>query len=118
MCQYAPATLTLRRSARAINAAAAMFTTMPIPARERDGTARDVWRLEEPAYALGEEHDEHGQRQAVHPGGEDVGALEGPRCRRPWRAGPQPHRDQRECQRAAVGERVPGVGEQGERPDH
>ena len=64
---------------------------------------------------VGDERGEDQQRHAVRLRGEDLHAPEAERHRPGGRSRGQAQREQREADRAGVGEHVPGVGEQRER---
>ena len=83
--------------------------------REHDA-ALDLRRLREALHGLDRDHPgEHQQRGAVDLRGEHLGAPEAEREARARRPRGKPGGDQRERQRARVGEHVGGVGEQRQR---
>jgi hypothetical protein len=81
-----------------------------------DEDAVDVGRIEQPADRLDrDDPGEDEQRRAVDLRGQDLGPSEPEREPPGRRARRQPHGDQRQGDRAGVGEHVRGVGEQRQR---
>ncbi len=89
-------------------------------ADDQHQAALDVGRREQALHGLDGDHaGEHEQRRAVDLRGQDLGAPEAEREAPAGRARGQPRGDQRERQRAGVGEHVGRVGEQRQRAgDH
>ena len=93
---------------------------------DRHGQHRSALRLrraQQPVDALVDDPGtEHEQRHPVQLRGEDLRSLQPERVVAAGRPGGEPHRDQRERDRAGVGEHVAGVGEQcqgvGQHSDH
>ena len=115
-CWKAPSTLRLRRSAPASIQVAARLTTIPASATTSTVAPSTRGRVDQPAHALDRDHQrQRDERRAVHLGGQDLGALEPERVAAPGGPGREPRGDQRERDRAGVGEHVRRVREQRQR---
>ena len=108
--------LSERRSARASCHAAATLTAAPSRPTTSTIAALHLRRRREALHGLDRDHaGEHEQRRAVDLRREHLGAAEPEREAPARRPRGQPRGDQRERQRAGVGEHVRGVGEQRQR---
>ena len=116
MCWKLPSTAMFSRLAFASCQVATRFTTIPPSATTITSPALDVRRRDEPADRLVDDQPgEDEQDRAVRLRGEDLGPPEPVGHASGRRPRGEPEREQREADRAGVGEHVRRVGEEGER---
>ena len=116
LCRNAPCTFRLSRLALPIAHAAAPLTAAPSRPGPEDERALDVRRVDDPRDRLdADDAGEDEQQDAVDLRAEDLAALEAERERALRRALGEPERDDRQADRAGVGEHVRGVRDQRQR---